>query len=264
MNLQLHLELAAAYRSAAQMARVVTEAWVAEQMYCPRCGAEKLCHAANNRPAEDFVCPSCKSSYELKSKRGAVGHKLANGAYEALLQRIRSNNNPDLLVLTYDCLEGYVRNLWVIPKTFFVPSLIEKRPPLSAGARRAGWVGSNILFSVIPPQGKICVLNEGQQEEKGQVLTNMRQASGMMPAALKARGWVLDMLACLEKIPAEMFSLEDVYRFEPWFSARHPRNRNIRPKIRQQLQRLRDYGVLEFIGAGCYRKAAANNRAAVE
>lgn len=35
---------------------------------------------------------------------------------------------------------------------------------------------------------------------------------------------------------------------------RHPMNNNIRPKIRQQLQVLRDRGFLEFIGRGLYRK----------
>jgi type II restriction enzyme len=33
----------------------------------------------------------------------------------------------------------------------------------------------------------------------------------------------------------------------------HPLNRNIRPKIRQQLQVMRDHGVLEFLGQGRYR-----------
>ncbi len=36
--------------------------------------------------------------------------------------------------------------------------------------------------------------------------------------------------------------------------ARHPQNNNIRPKIRQQLQVLRDKGVIEFLGRGLYRK----------
>jgi type II restriction enzyme len=33
----------------------------------------------------------------------------------------------------------------------------------------------------------------------------------------------------------------------------HPANRNIRPKIRQQLQVLRDMGLVEFLGGGEYR-----------
>ena len=33
----------------------------------------------------------------------------------------------------------------------------------------------------------------------------------------------------------------------------HPQNRFVRPKIRQQLQILRDLGLLEFLGRGRYR-----------
>jgi hypothetical protein len=35
--------------------------------------------------------------------------------------------------------------------------------------------------------------------------------------------------------------------------AKHPSNHNVRAKIRQQLQFLRDKGVLDFVGRGQYR-----------
>ena len=47
---------------------------------------------------------------------------------------------------------------------------------------------------------------------------------------------------------------QEVYAFEPRLSALCPGNNNVRPKIRQQLQVLRDQGVLEFLGRGNYRK----------
>jgi hypothetical protein len=34
---------------------------------------------------------------------------------------------------------------------------------------------------------------------------------------------------------------------------RHPQNRHVQPKIRQQLQELRDMGLVEFPGGGDYR-----------
>jgi len=37
--------------------------------------------------------------------------------------------------------------------------------------------------------------------------------------------------------------------------AKHPQNQNVKPKIRQQLQILRDRGFIEFLGNGYYRKA---------
>ena len=37
-------------------------------------------------------------------------------------------------------------------------------------------------------------------------------------------------------------------------AGKHPDNHHIKDKIRQQLQMLRDNGIIEFIGRGHYRK----------
>jgi type II restriction enzyme len=50
------------------------------------------------------------------------------------------------------------------------------------------------------------------------------------------------------------FTLENVYSFEKELSDKHPKNRNVRPKIRQQLQLLRDLGLVEFVTPGVYRR----------
>ena len=47
---------------------------------------------------------------------------------------------------------------------------------------------------------------------------------------------------------------ELVNRFEKVLEMKYPSNHNIRPKIRQQLQVLRDRGIIEFLGNGNYRK----------
>ena len=47
--------------------------------------------------------------------------------------------------------------------------------------------------------------------------------------------------------------LADVYKFENYLGELHPDNHHVRDKIRQQLQVLRDAGILEFIGRGRYR-----------
>ena len=47
--------------------------------------------------------------------------------------------------------------------------------------------------------------------------------------------------------------LQDMYSFEKDLSAIHPENKNIKPKIRQQLQFLRNKGYHEFVEAGKYR-----------
>jgi type II restriction enzyme len=43
-----------------------------------------------------------------------------------------------------------------------------------------------------------------------------------------------------------------LYAFEARLKALHPKNQNVRPKIRQQLQVLRDLGLLRFGAKGNY------------
>ena len=63
-------------------------------------------------------------------------------------------------------------------------------------------------------------------------------------------------MRCVERIGRAEFTLDDVYSFEPHLSRLYPDNRNVRPKIRQQLQLLRDHGWLIFEGSGRYRRQA--------
>lgn len=67
-------------------------------------------------------------------------------------------------------------------------------------------------------------------------------------------GWKKDVFRCLSDIDSEQFSLRDIYNFEEQLFALHHENRNVRPKIRQQLQVLRDMGLVEFCGRGLYKK----------
>ena len=69
----------------------------------------------------------------------------------------------------------------------------------------------------------------------------------------KAKGWLLDIMMCVDKLGRKDFSLDDVYTFEKELNKKHPDNRHIKDKIRQQLQVLRDKGYLEFTSRGNYR-----------
>ncbi len=69
----------------------------------------------------------------------------------------------------------------------------------------------------------------------------------------ESRGWTADVLKCVEEIGKKRFSLEEVYSFEGRLQELHPDNRHVKAKIRQQLQVLRDQGLLEFLGGGEYR-----------
>jgi type II restriction enzyme len=69
----------------------------------------------------------------------------------------------------------------------------------------------------------------------------------------EARGWTLDVLNVVRGLGRREFSLAEVYAHESELARLHPGNRFVRPKIRQQLQILRDLGFVQFLGAGQYR-----------
>jgi phosphatidylserine/phosphatidylglycerophosphate/cardiolipin synthase-like enzyme len=77
---------------------------------------------------------------------------------------------------------------------------------------------------------------------------------GVESIILNLKLWEKDVFICLLQISKDVFSLQDVYDFEEYLQIIHPNNNNIKPKIRQQLQYLRDIGLLEFIGGGIYKK----------
>jgi len=66
------------------------------------------------------------------------------------------------------------------------------------------------------------------------------------------RGWTLDVLKVVRELGSEQFSLKDVYARQSHLAALHPNNHNIEPKIRQQLQVLRNMGFVDFVSPGQY------------
>ena len=254
MNLTFETKLADKYASQPQKIRVLTEHWVDNQVYCPNCGHLDIDKYDNNRPVADFFCSNCEEDYELKSKKGPAGTKIVNGAYRTMIERLQESHNPNLFLLNYDLQNFQVLNFLVIPKHFFVPDIIEKRKPLSQTAIRAGWVGCNILLQNIPESGKIFFVKNKTIEQKDRVLAEWRKTLFLREERkITAKGWLLDVMMCVEKLGHKEFSLDDVYRFENALSKKHPDNRHIKDKIRQQLQFLRDKGYLEFVERGRYR-----------
>jgi type II restriction enzyme len=163
------------YTSGSQSARTWTERWVGDWVYCPNCGNSKIDPFERNRPVADFFCASCSEEYELKSQEKKFGAKMVDGAFRTMCERLESDNNPNLLLLNYDLKLLSVTNLLVVPKHFFVREIIERRKPLAESARRAGWVGCNILLSQIPNSGKIFFVRNGHLEPKESVLAQWRK-----------------------------------------------------------------------------------------
>lgn len=246
-------EEAAPYSAETQKARFWTENWVAAQLYCLNCGLSNVDKMANNEPVADFRCSRCREEYELKSQAGRIGAKVVDGAHRTMLERLAAENNPNLILLAYNKLHRQVTDLSVVPKHFFVPEIIEGRKPLAPTARRAGWVGCNIMLNRIPEAEKIVVVRDGVLEARERVLERWRQTCFLRDRPVGARGWLVEVMKCVEDVRQTEFELADVYRFEERLRVHYPGNQHIREKIRQQLQVLRDAGFIEFLGRGKYQ-----------
>ena len=255
MDLHFNQKLATGYHSGSQISRVLTEDWMEHNMFCPVCGAPVLGHYKANKPVADFFCDDCKSDFELKSKESktaSISHKIADGAYTTMIERITSLRNPHLFVMTY--ANWTINNLLIIPKFFFVPDIIEKRKPLAKTARRAGWTGCNIEIGNIPESGKIFVVKNCLQEDKSHVVDQYQRTLSLQTSKIESRGWLLDVLKCVERIPTDDFCIDEVYAFADELQRKHPGNNFVQDKIRQQLQYLRDKGFVQFVARGKYRK----------
>lgn len=253
MILNFNTALATRYKSQPQAIRVMTEDWVKNEIFCPNCGS-LVKDFENNKPVADFYCANCSEEYELKSKKDEMGKKIVDGAYKKMIERLDSANNPSFFFLNYELQDYKVQNFVVIPKHFFVPEIIERRKPLSENAKRSGWVGCNILLQNIPQSGKIFYIKNGNPENKNDVLKNWQKTLFLRePRDTNLKGWILDVMNCIDKLNKKDFTINEIYNFENTLSRKHPENKHIKDKIRQQLQFLRDKGYLKFLDRGKYK-----------
>src|SRR3954465_8021774 len=94
-------EAPTSYLSGSQSARVWTERWVRDWVYCPNCGGAKISSFPNNSPVADFFCASCSEEYELKSQKSGFRDKVLDGAFRTKCERLAASNNPSLFLLNY-------------------------------------------------------------------------------------------------------------------------------------------------------------------
>jgi flagellar basal body-associated protein FliL len=83
--------------------------------------------------------------------------------------------------------------------------------------------------------------------EAGTARCTVRAPSGRkIPAALPP-------VTSQRDVPTNTFTTADAYAFERELGQLHPDNKNVRPKIRQQLQVLRDASLLLHVERGSWR-----------
>jgi type II restriction enzyme len=253
MNLCMTGVLAAAYHSGAQRARVVTEAWGEKNLFCPNCASPKLTWLEPGHPASDYSCLDCKFWYQLKSQRSAIRDSITDGAYRAMMDAIRQDELPSFYFMQYDLATWRVRNLLLVPHFAFPPSAIIKRKPLAPTARRAGWVGCNFALKRIPAEARIPVVTESRIAPATEVREKFKRVKPFKEIAVTQRGWTLDVLNAVHRLGKTEFTTADAYTFTRELEKLHPDNRHVRDKIRQQLQVLRDMGLLIHADRGLWR-----------
>lgn len=252
MNLNFDTDLVQDYSSNSQKIRVMSESWVGDNAYCVRCGY-KLTQFQNNKPVGDFYCNSCKEEFELKSSQTKLGKIIPDGAYSTMVEKIDNGEIPNFFYLNYDLRKYAIYNFLIIPKHFFTKDIIIKRKPLADTARRAGWVGCNIDISQIPDSGKLYIIKNGKEEDRNMVIEHFNKMLFLRKSKGELKGWLLDVLKCIDLLGKKDFSLDEIYSFESFLKIKHPENNNIQAKIRQQLQILRDNGYIEFVTRGRYK-----------
>ena len=276
MNLSMTGTLAADYRSGAQRARVVTESWGESNLYCPNCSSPKLTWLEPGHPASDFSCPECRFWFQLKSQRARIGDSITDGAYRAMMNAIRHDETPNFYFMQYELATWRVKNLLLVPSFAFPPSAIIKRKPLSSTARRAGWVGCNIALNRVPADARIAVITESAVLPASEVREQFKRVKPLKDLSVTQRGWTLDVLNIVRRlcdrssgresahsIPSSLsrltsaatgiFTTADAYAFTRELEKLHPDNRHVKDKIRQQLQVLRDLGLLLHVERGVWR-----------
>ena len=253
--MDLHLPTAGLdrYKSASQRARVGTEAWGEANLFCVNCTCDSLNRTRTNTPAIDFTCPNCAERFQLKSQKKNLGGTLSDGAYDKMQEAIETDRTPNLLALHYELKQWSVRDLILVPRFSYTLSVIKKRKPLSPAADRHGWIGCSILLGDIPPEAKIPLITNGNIQKPADVRSQYGKLRKLGNMSVEARGWTLDVLKVVHSLGKKEFVLNDVYEFESELFRLHPANRHIQPKIRQQLQELRNMRILKFLGRGRYQ-----------
>ena len=253
VELTCDLSLAERYKSASQQARVLSEGWFAKNAYCLACDADEVKQTKANTGATDFVCPKCSHRYELKAFKGRRQPKSLNdGAFKTIMQLIKSGEAPTLCLLQRTP-DWTIQGLNAIHSSFVLPDAIVARRPLSANAERKTWVGCTIRLDRIDSAAQVGVIDGGFVLPVEQVRQNFQRFLPLARKSAEQRGWTLLTLSMVRALGRTEFTLKDIYELEDRFVRAYPRNHHVRDKIRQQLQILRDLGVLRFEGRGEYR-----------
>src|SRR5207245_2828750 len=130
VDLRLDHGLAAKYSSSSQVARVLTEKWVSDQLYCPACDSNALSPNPAGTRVVDFQCHTCHEGFQLKSQKRPFGAKVTDAAYGPMADRIEHYAAPNFVFLHYQTDRWRVRDVFFVPRYFLSRrSVLFRGPP---------------------------------------------------------------------------------------------------------------------------------------
>ncbi len=267
------------YKRRGQFARIVTESWGEQNLYCPNCPSPKLDRRENRTASAEFACPRCGFGCLVRRQGRLFGrHITAVGGYDDLKRSMEADQTPNFFFMNYDGSNWLIRDLLLVPHFAFPASAIVKREPLGPDAFRAGWVGCNFDLRRIPIEAQIHVVREGEVTPAAEVRRQFTRVKPLKDIPVAERGWTLDVLNLTRRLvdgrgrgneskagksetnqglltssPANEFTNNDAYAFASELEQLHPDNRQVKDKIRQQLQVLCDAKLLTHVSAAVWR-----------
>ena len=100
-------------------------------------------------------------------------------------------------------------------------------------------------------QRRISSREESSKESLSEFNKKAKSLRRPKPTKRDLVGW-LELV--YDSLPDGEFTNQDIYAYEPEFKKYYPENRNIKDKIRQQLQELAEYGFVKHISTGRWQK----------
>jgi type II restriction enzyme len=165
---------------------------------------------------------------------------------------VLADRTAKLLVMHYDLTAWCVRNVMRVPHLAFSLSVVECRAPLPATARRAGWIGCNVLLGQIPQPAPIPIVTNGEFQSRGKIREAYKRLRPLEKLQIEKPGRTLAVLNVVRSLGIE-FKLPELYAHSEELAKLHPENHHVDEKTRQQLQELRDMGIFKFVEPGFYR-----------
>jgi hypothetical protein len=139
-------------------------------------------------------------------------------------------------------LRGFIRSGFgsnAKPQFWTADDLAELRGPVES------------LRAALP---RVAILRDKAIETPMRVRLQRRQLERLIGSF---SGWLQLTMEGISQISSESFTMTDVFAAcLPLATSRFPDNRHVREKLRQQMQRLRDLGLVLFLGGGRYERLA--------